>query len=356
MKKRYNVAIVGATGAVGTEMLRVLARRRFPVHRVRLLASERSAGRRLVFNGSTHAVERLKPRSFDGIDLALFSAGASRSLEFAPEAVRRGAVVVDNSSAFRMAPDVPLVVPEVNPGALAGHRGLIANPNCSTIIMVVALAPLHRAATLRRIVVSTYQSVSGAGTKAMYQLWQETMQLIGRSGPLARWPVGPFPGRRLTGSTGKTGSTVLPQQIAFNVIPQVDVFLDNRSTREEMKMVHETRKLLGEPGLPVSATCVRVPVFVAHSEAVWIETERPLSVEHAKTLLRRAPGVKLVDDPRRGAYPLPIRAAGQDDVLVGRIRRDESVERGLALWVSGDNLRKGAATNAVQIAELLLKR
>ena len=358
MKRRVNVAVVGATGAVGTEMLRVLAQRRFPVKGVRLLASERSAGRRLSFNGSTHTVEELTARSFNGIDVALFSAGARRSLAFGPEALRRGAMVVDNSSAFRMATDVPLVVPEVNPHALRQHRGLIANPNCSTIILLVPLAPLHRAARIRRIVVSTYQSVSGAGARAMWQLWHETQTMMKRLGPLARWPVGPFPVDRLTGSTdktGKTGLTVLPKQIAFNVIPQVDAFLDDRATKEEMKMVNETRKILEEPRLPVSATCVRVPVFVAHSEAVWIETERPLSVERAQELLRRAPGVRLVDDPRHGKYPLPVDAAGHDEVLVGRVRRDASVTHGLALWVSGDNLRKGAATNAIQIAELLIK-
>ena len=354
MKKRYNVAVVGATGAVGTEMLRVLAQRRFPVQRVRLLASARSAGRRVPFDGSSHRVEELRKHSFDGIDVALFSAGAARSLEFAPEALRRGAVVVDNSSAFRMDARVPLVVPEVNPEALRHHEGLIANPNCSTIIMLVPLAPLHQAARIRRIRVATYQSVSGAGAKAMYQLWQETKTLMGRSGPLARWPVSPL--ARSTGQPANrpTGQRVLPKQIAFNVIPQVDAFLPNRSTKEEMKMVNETRKILGAPDLPVSATCVRVPVFLAHSEAIWIETERPLSVEKAHALLRRAPGVRVVDDLGAGTYPTPLEAGGQDDVLVGRVRRDGTVPRGLALWVSGDNLRKGAATNAVQIAEMLV--
>lgn len=354
MKKWYNVAVVGATGAVGTEMLRVLAERRFPVHRIRPLASARSVGRRVSFNGSSHKVEELRARSFDGIDVALFSAGASRSLEFAPEAVKRGAVVVDNSSAFRMVPRVPLVVPEVNPRALQRHEGLIANPNCSTIIMLVPLAPLHAAARITRIVVATYQSVSGAGAKAMYQLWRESAELLkrwrveGRGWKVERQSRVPF-------TLHPSPFTVLPKQIAFNVIPQVDVFLENRSTKEEMKMVNETRKILEEPRLAISATCARVPVFVAHSEAVWIETERPLSVERARALLRRAPGVRLVDEPRAGAYPLPIDAAGQDEVLAGRLRKDDSVKHGLALWVSGDNLRKGAATNAVQIAELLVK-
>ena len=354
MKRRYNVAVVGATGAVGTEMLHVLQEHRFPIKRIRLLASARSAGRRVTFNGSSCKVEELSRHSFDGIDVALFSAGAARSLEFGPEAVRRGAVVVDNSSAFRMAENVPLIVPEVNPHALKGHQGLVANPNCSTIIMLVPLAPLHQAARITRIIVSTYQSVSGAGAKAMYQLWRESKETL-RQWRVAsgQWRVKGAPWKLATRHSALI--TPLPRQIAFNVVPQVDIFLENRYTKEEMKMVNETRKILEEPQLPVSATCVRVPVFVAHSEAVWIETERPLSVEKARQLLKGAAGVKLMDEPSLGAYPLPIDAAGQDNVLVGRIRRDESVPHGLALWVSGDNLRKGAATNAIQIAELLFK-
>jgi aspartate-semialdehyde dehydrogenase len=291
----------------------------------------------------------LTNRAFDGIDVALFSAGASRSLEFGPEAVRRGAIVVDNSSAFRMDPNVPLVVPEVNPDALKGHSGLIANPNCSTIIMLLPVAPLHRAVRLKRLIVSTYQSVSGAGAKAMAQLVDETARALKQirvsGGGLSIKPA-------VSAGTGR----VLPQQIAFNVIPQVDVFLDNGYTKEEMKVVHETRKILGQPDLPVSSTCVRVPVFLAHSEAVWMETEQPLSVAAAREILRKAPGVRLVDEPSKGRYPLPVDAGGQDDVLVGRIRKDESTANGLVLWMSGDNLRKGAATNAVQIAELLCAR
>ncbi len=347
-RKSVNVAVVGATGAVGAEMLRVLHERRFPVKGIRLLASSRSAGRRVPFNGSTHAVEELTPRAFNGIDVALFSAGAGRSLEFAPEAVKRGAVVVDNSSAFRMHADVPLVIPEVNPQALSRHQGLIANPNCSTIILLVALAPLHRAVGIKRIVVATYQSVSGAGAKAIAQLYEETKRAL-RQIRISRSTLRVQP--KLARSAGP-----LPRQIAFNAIPQVDVFLDNRYTKEEMKLANETRKILEAPRIAVSATCVRVPVYLAHSEAVWIETERPLSVEKARALLRRAPGVTLVDDPSRGVYPTPIDAGGQDRVLVGRIRTDDSVAHGLALWVSGDNLRKGAATNAVQIAELLFTK
>ena len=347
MKRRYNVAVVGATGAVGTEMLQVLQEHRFPLKGLRLLASPRSAGRRLSYNGSTHTVETLTGRAFDGIDVALFSAGASRSLEFAPEAVRRGAVVVDNSSAFRMAAGVPLIVPEVNPQALRRHRGLIANPNCSTIIMLVALAPIRRAAGIKRIIVSTYQSVSGAGAKAMAQLDREARQVLRQTRFSGRgWTVRPAVGG---------AHEPLSAQIAFNVVPQVDVFLDNRSTKEEMKMVNETRKILEAPKLPVSATCVRVPVFVSHSEAVWVETERPLSAANARRVLAKAPGVKLVDGAAPDGYPQPIHAAGRDEVLVGRIRKDESVRNGLVLWISGDNLRKGAATNAVQIAELLFR-
>lgn len=372
MRKKYNVAVVGATGAVGTEMLRVLQERKFPVARIRLLASARSAGRRLAFNGTAHRVEQLDKRAFDGIDVALFSAGAARSLEFAPEAAKRGAVVVDNSSAFRMTSDVPLIVPEVNPHALGRHKGIIANPNCSTIIMLVALKPLHDAAKIRRLIVATYQSVSGAGAKAMAQLYEETKRALRQVNvsktqlvvdsrlpgpPFARAGAGKTPRPADSPCRGGQDSRlprVLPQQIAFNVIPQVDVFLENRYTKEEMKMCNETRKILEEPTMPVSATCARVPVFIAHSEAIWIETQRPLSPDQARERLASAPGVRLVDDPARQQYPLPIDAAARDEVLVGRIRRDETVEHGLALWVSGDNLRKGAATNAVQIAELLI--
>ena len=352
MKRRYNVAVVGATGAVGTEMLRVLRERRFPVNRLRLLASERSAGRRIVFHGSSYRVEHLTKRSFDGIDVALFSAGSSRSLEFGPEAVKRGAVVVDNSSAFRMQAEVPLVIPEVNPHALRRHRGLIANPNCSTIVLLVALNPLHDAACLRRIIVSTYQSVSGAGAKAMYQLYEETRRALRQ----CRVSSAGFRVHPTLLTRHSSLVTPLPAQIAFNLIPQIDVFLPTGETKEENKMVNETRKILDAPKLPVSATCVRVPVFVAHSEAVWIQTQRPLSVEQARRLLSHAPGVRLVDGAAAGRYPMPLEAAFRDEVLVGRIRKDESVPHGLALWISGDNLRKGAATNAIQIAELLIKK
>ena len=359
-QKRFTVAVVGATGAVGTEMLRVLESRRFPVGKIRLLASARSAGTRLKFNGSIGKVEKLEKHSFDGVDVALFSAGASRSLEFAPEAVKRGAIVVDNSSAFRMHDDVPLVIPEVNPHALEHHQGLIANPNCSTIIMLVALKPLHDVARITRIIVSTYQSVSGAGAKAMWQLFTETQAALRAWGAKPSVSALTAPRVRTDARTRASVARVLPNQIAFNVIPQVDVFLGNGSTKEEMKMVNETRKILEAPSLPVSATCARVPVFVSHSEAVWIETEKSLTPEQARRLLAKAPGVRLVDGrPSVGQsqrYPMPIDAAARDEVLVGRIRLDESMPNSLSLWVCGDNLRKGAATNAVQIAELLTAR
>ena len=354
-RNTYHVAVVGATGAVGTEMMRVLEQRRFPVKEITLLASERSAGKRLRFERKTYAVRRLSAEAFDGVDVALFSAGAARSLEFAPEAVKRGAVVVDNSSAFRMDPQVPLVIPEVNAEALKHHRGIIANPNCSTIVMLVALKPLHDAARIRRIIVTTLQSVSGAGAKAMYQLVAETGELVRRlrvqpHSAAARSLV-QFDPHVVTSKKAR----VLPAQIAWNVVPQIDQFADEGYTKEEWKMVRETRKILGTPDLPIVATCVRVPVLVGHSESIAVEFERALSPAEATELLRRAPGVRLVDEPAKGRYPLPIDCAGIDETLVGRIRRDLSIANGLTLWVAGDNLRKGAATNAVQIAELVVR-
>ena len=355
MRRRWVVAVVGATGAVGQEMLRVLAARRFPVQHLVALASERSVGRRVRFGGSSVAVQVLSERSFRGVDLALFSAGADRSRRFAPVAAAGGTLVVDNSSAFRMDPAVPLVVPEVNAEALRRHRGIIANPNCSTIQMVVALAPLHAAGRLKRVVVATYQSASGAGAKAMHQLWAEARRF------LDEWPrfdrrADDFRLPAVNGRPAKVGDArrVLPDQIAFNVIPQVDVILPDGSTKEEQKMVHETRKILDESTLPISATCVRVPVFIAHSEAVNVELAHEVSPARAQALLRRAPGVRVVEDGGR-RYPVPIDAAGADAVFVGRIRRDPSVPHGLNLWVVSDNLRKGAALNAVQIAERLLR-
>ena len=354
MRKQYNVAVVGATGAVGSEMIRVLEQRRFPVKRIAFLASERSAGQRLRFRGRSIAVQRLTAEAFNGIDVALFSAGAARSLEFAPAAARHGAVVVDNSSAFRMDPKVPLVVPEVNPEAIRRHRGIIANPNCSTIILLVALKPLHDAARLTRVTVTTFQSVSGAGAKAMHQLVTETGALmrrlrVGADAAAARSLVQFDP--RVGPSLAK--ARILPSQIAWNVIPQIDQFAEDDFTKEEWKMVRETRKIMELPKLPVLATCVRVPVLVGHSESVSVEFERPLSSEAARKALRRRPGLRVIDMPSKGLYPMPVDGAGRDEVLVGRIRRDPTVAHGLALWVVGDNLRKGAATNAVHIAELV---
>jgi len=334
-KRKYNVAIVGATGAVGREMLAVLEERRFPVNSLRLLASARSAGEKLVFQDEEVVVEELRRDSFEEEDIVLFSAGAAVSREFAPLAVEAGAVVIDNSSAWRMEPDVPLVVPEVNREAVFRHKGIIANPNCSTIQMVVVLKPLHDAARIRRVVVSTYQSVSGTGRKAMDELFDQ-VRLVANMRPDEIKP------------------RVYPHQIAFNCLPHIDDFLENGYTKEEMKMVQETKKIMEDESIRVTATTVRVPVFVGHSEAVNVEFERYLSADEAREILASAPGVKVVDDPQRCEYPLALTAAGKDETFVGRIRQDETVPCGLNLWIVADNLRKGAALNAVQIAECLI--
>ncbi|MBX6423236.1 aspartate-semialdehyde dehydrogenase [Thermosulfurimonas sp. F29] len=338
MGKEFNVAVVGATGAVGRMMIRVLEERNFPVKNLRLFASERSRGVKLRFRGEEIPVEVLsETRSFSGIDIALFSAGGARSLEYAPKFAADGAVVVDNSSAWRMDPEVPLVVPEVNPHAVAGYKnkGIIANPNCSTIQMVVPLKPLHDYGRIKRIVVATYQAVSGAGQKAVEEL----------SAQVRAWCAGEeMPDPR-----------AFPHQIAFNCLPHIDVFLENGYTREEMKMVNETKKIMEDDSIRVTATTVRVPVFYGHAEAVNIETERKITPEKARELLSNFPGVVVMDDPGNRIYPLQIQAAGRDEVFVGRIREDESIECGLNLWIVADNLRKGAATNAVQIAEILVK-
>jgi aspartate-semialdehyde dehydrogenase len=326
--------VVGATGAVGPVVLEVLAERGFPAAEVVAFASARSAGTRVAFAGDELEVRELTADALAGFDLALFSAGGSTSKQFAPEAVARGCVVVDKSSAFRMDPAVPLVVPEVNPEAAAAHRGIVANPNCSTIQLVAALKPLHDAAGLTHVTVATYQAVSGTGAKAVEELRSQSQHV------LAGEPATP---------------AVYPHQIAFNVLPHCDAF-DGDATTEETKLVHETHKILGDAGIGISTTCVRVPVWRGHSEAVWIETREPLGAAHARELLSRAPGVRVVDDPAAGAYPLPSAAAGTDDVLVGRIRNDDSRRNGLSLFVVADNLRKGAATNGVQIAELLVAR
>jgi aspartate-semialdehyde dehydrogenase len=335
----YNVAVVGATGAVGRMMLKVLEERDFPVKNLRLFASPRSKGIKLEFKGEKIPVEVLEETgSFKGIEIALFSAGAKRSLEYAPKFAKDGAVVVDNSSAWRMDPEVPLVVPEVNPHAVADYKnkGIIANPNCSTIQMVVALKPLHDYGKIKRVVVSTYQAVSGAGQKAINELEAQVRAWCsGEEIPPAQH---------------------IPKTIAFNCVPHIDVFLPNRYTKEEMKMIEETKKIMEDPEIRVTATTVRVPVFYGHAEAVNIETEKKITVEKATELLKNAPGIIVIDDPENKLYPLQIDAAGKDEVFVGRIREDFSVENGLNLWVVADNLRKGAATNAVQIAELLIKK
>ncbi len=335
-KEQYNVAVVGATGAVGEQMREVLEERQFPVGELRLLASERSAGQFLPFQGRQLPVQVLNEDSFKEIDVGLFSAGGSVSAEFAPLAVAAGAVVVDNSATFRMEPDIPLVVPEVNAKEIANYktRGIVANPNCSTIQLVVALKPIHDAARIKRVVVSTYQSVSGAGRKAMDELSQQVAAL--------------FNGREIK-------KEKFPHQIAFNCIPHIDVFLESGYTKEEWKMINETRKILGEPNLPVTATTVRVPVFLSHSESVNVETYVKLSAAETKRILREAPGVIVADEPENNDYPTPIDAAGTDATYVGRIREDDSVVNGLNLWVVSDNLRKGAALNAVQIAEILIR-
>ncbi len=332
----YTVAVCGATGAVGQQMVACLEERRFPVHRLIPLASERSLGKKVTFMGKEIPVEVLNKDSFKGIEIALFSAGGSISKEYGPIAAAAGAVVVDNSSAWRMDPEIPLVVPEVNPKdiGLYTRRGIIANPNCSTIQMVVVLKPLHDAARLQRVVVSTYQAVSGTGQKAVDELANQVRALLACQEPEKK---------------------VYPHRIAFNCLPHIDVFQDNGYTKEEMKMVNETQKIMGDATIRVTATTVRVPVFYGHSEAVNIETERKLSVPEARQLLAQAPGVKVVDDPLKNQYPMPLEAAGQDLTLVGRIREDFSIDNGLNLWVVADNLRKGAATNAVQIAEILIR-
>ncbi len=335
-EKMIDVAVAGATGAVGNQMIRCLEERNFPVRSIKLLASKRSVGRELRFRGELIPVEELTPQSFKGVGVALFSAGGDTSLAFAPLAADAGCVVVDNSSAWRMDPQVPLVVPEVNSHAIAGYKtkGIIANPNCSTIQMVVVLNPIHRAFGIKRIVVSTYQAVSGTGKKAIDELFDQTRAMINFLGYEKK---------------------IYPHRIAFNCLPHIDRFQDNGYTKEEMKMVHETRKILEDDSIGVTATTVRVPVFFGHSEAVNVETREKITAAAAREILASAPGVAVIDEPLKNRYPLAIDAAGQDLTLVGRIRQDESVPNGLNLWIVADNIRKGAATNAVQIAEMLVK-
>ncbi|WP_227766563.1 aspartate-semialdehyde dehydrogenase [Zhaonella formicivorans] len=330
--KQYNVAIVG-TGAVGQTLLEVLAERNFPIKDLKLLATQRSAGKKVSFAGKEYTIAETTEDAFQGVDLALFAGGAA-SKKFAHAAVERGAVVIDNSSTFRLDPEVPLVVPEVNPEDVKWHKGIIANPNCSTIQMVVALKPLHDAAKIKRIIVSTYQAVSGAGQEAMDELVVQTKQFL---------------------NSEKIEPVVFPYQIAYNLIPQIDVFLENDYTKEEMKMVNETRKMFHDQEIAISATTVRVPIMRSHSEAINIETERKLSAAEAREILRHAPGVVVHDNPAEKIYPMPIFSSNRDEVFVGRIREDISCSNGLCLFVVADQLRKGAATNAVQIAELLIK-
>jgi aspartate-semialdehyde dehydrogenase len=333
--KEYNVAVVGATGAVGNEMIATLEQRKFPVKKLTLLASARSVGKTLTYKGEEIPVDELTEDSFKGIDIGLFSPGGAVSRQFAPIAAAAGCVVIDNTAAFRMEPDVPLVVPEVNAHAVKDYkkRGIIANPNCSTIQMVVVLKPLHDAAKIKRVVVSTYQAVSGTGKKAIDELEKQILAIY---------------------NNNEVVNKVYPYQIAFNCLPHIDVFLENGYTKEEMKMVNETKKIMEDNSIQVTATTVRVPVFYGHSESVNIEFEKPISPDEARKILKKAPGVKVVDDPSKNQYPLAIHAAGKDDTFVGRIRSDESIPNGLNMWIVADNIRKGAALNAVQIAEVLI--
>ncbi len=337
--KKYNVAILGATGAVGQEFLNLIEERNFPFANLKLLASKRSAGKKIRFMGREYTVEEATDDSFQGVEIALFAGGAA-SKAFAPAAVKAGAVVIDNSSAFRMDPEVPLVVPEVNPQAIARHKGIIANPNCSTIIMVMALKPLYDLSKIRRIVVSTYQAVSGGGKEAMAELEQQVQDIVA--------------GKEVTANILPGASLPKHYQIAFNLIPQIDVFQDNLYTKEEMKMINETKKIMEDDAMRITATTVRVPVYRSHAESVNVEFADEVSVEAAKKALAAFPGVTMRDDPAEMEYPMPLETSGKNDVEVGRLRRDDSIEHGLNFWVCGDQIRKGAALNALQIAEYMI--
>ena len=339
--KKYNVAILGATGAVGQEFLRLIEERKFPFAELKLLASKRSAGKQIDFMGKTYTVEEATPESFEGVQIALF-AGGSISKTLAPEAVKRGADVIDNSSAFRMDPEVPLVVPEVNPQAISAHKGIIANPNCSTIIMVMALKPIYDLAIIKRIVVSTYQAVSGAGKEAIDELNDQVKASL--------------EGREMVANILPSASLDKHYPIAFNLIPHIDVFVEDDYTKEEMKMVHETHKILGDYTIGISPTTVRVPVYRSHSESINLEFEGPVSVDEVRKALAAFPGVIVQDDPANMEYPMPLYTSNENEVRVGRIRPDRSVEHGLNLWVVGDQIRKGAALNALQIAEYMVAK
>ena len=332
MKKEYHVAIAGATGAVGAELLKVLERRNFPVASLRALASSKSAGKQVSFKNQPVPIQELREDSFDKIDIAFFSAGGERSRKFVPIARNAGAVVIDNSSTFRMDPEVPLVIPEINPDDVKKHRGVIANPNCTAAVALMAIYPLHRAFGVRRIFAASYQAVSGSGARAIAELKEQV---------------------QAHAENRSTSPQVYPHPIAFNVLPHVDIFLESGYTKEEMKMQEEGRKIMHLPEFRASVTCVRVPVYRAHSVAVSAEFEKPVSVEQAHEVLAKAPGLELVDEPHKSRYPIPLDVAGKDNCQVGRVRRDCAFENGLAFWVSGDQLLKGAALNAVQIAELL---
>ena len=335
MSKKYNVAVLGATGMVGKEILKVLEERNFPVDKLLPLASERTAGSNVIFKGKEYKVELAEPDSFRDMQIGLFSAGASISEQLASEAVKRGTIVIDNTSFFRMHKDVPLVVPEVNAHALKNHKGIIANPNCSTVQMVVVLKPVHDRFKIKRVVVSTYQSVSGWGKEAVEELIDQTKAWVSDKPVITK---------------------ILPKQILFNVIPQIDSFDESGYTKEELKMIYETKKIMEDDSIQVTATTVRVPVFIGHSEAVNIECEKAISSESVKALLKNAPGVKVIDNPENMEYPTAIDCVGSNDTFVGRIRKDISVKNGIDLWIVSDNLRKGAATNAVQIAEELIRQ
>lgn len=336
-EKKFNLIVAGATGVVGKQMITCLEERKFPVENIKFLASSRSAGKKLQFRGEDVIVEEMTRDSFNGYDIAVFSAGGAASKEFAPAAADSGCVVVDNSSAWRMDKDIPLVVPEVNPHAAAGYKnkGIIANPNCSTIQMVVALNPVYRKFGIKRLVISTYQAVSGSGKKALDELFEQTRALL---------------------NFKEIEQNVYPRQIAFNCLPHIDSFLETGYSKEEMKMVNETRKIFEDDDIGVTATTVRVPVFYSHSESVNIETRTHATSDQIKQLMKEADGVELLDDPANNIYPLAIDAAGKDTTFVGRIRQDESIENGINMWIVADNIRKGAATNTVQIAQLLSEK
>ncbi|UVI32553.1 aspartate-semialdehyde dehydrogenase [Paenibacillus spongiae] len=338
-QKLFNVAVVGATGAVGEQIIGLLEKRNFPIGELKLLSSARSAGTKIMFKGQEHTVEEATPDSFNGIEIALFSAGGDVTKSLAPHAIERGAVCIDNTNAYRMDPNTPLVVPEVNIDKVSEHNGLIANPNCSTIQMVAALKPLQDRYGIARIIVSTYQAVSGAGSRAIDEMLRQTRESLS--------------GNDLNPDILPVGSLPVKHQIAFNAIPQIDKFTDNGYTLEEMKMVRETKKIMGDESIDVTATCVRIPVVYGHSESVYVELKNDYDLEDVKNLLSDAPGITLVDDPANQLYPLATEAAGKPDVFVGRLRRDLGSDRGLNMWIVSDNLLKGAAWNAVQIAEYI---